>query len=407
MKNAAFDSVNFSDKLIEEYKLNANYTLAFISRIAALLMAVVMLFAYLKIFILADIIYPVMIFSIAIMMLPTLFYNVLHRNSVFLKYLFLTFLVFMCGLMYAILSYHVIIMLVFPVMVSCLYCEKRSTLYTSILCYPTIAIAHLFAFKFKFVPDEPLVTMHGVVAYGIVPRLLEFTIMVAIALSMTEKTQSLIKRLGKQNNQLYESQQAVVTSLAEMVEAQSQETGQHVKRVCEYTKILCRALGMSDYDVWLVGTAAMMHDIGKIMIPPEILEKPGKLTKEEFDIVKQHVVYGKKMLENAEGELLRISAKIAYEHHEKYDGTGYLGIVGEDIDLYARCVAIADVFDALVSWRPYKKPWDVIDAKNEILAQRGKHFDPHLVDLFEEHFDEFLNVFHTYPDAAKELPSAQ
>lgn len=406
MNRTTVEYKNFSDELISEYKMNANYTLAFISRIAALLMSVVMLFAHLRIFILADIIYPVMIFSIAIMMLPTLFYNVLHRNSVFLKYLFLTFLVLMCGIMYAILSYHVIIMLVFPVMVSCLYCEKTSTLYTSIICYPTIAIAHLFAFKFKFVPDEPLVTLHGVVAYGIVPRLLEFTIMVAIALSMTDKTQRLIERLGKQNDELYESQQAVVTSFAEMVEAQSQETGQHVKRVCEYTKVLCKAMGMNDHDVWIVGTAAMMHDIGKIMIPTEIIEKPGKLTKEEFEIIKQHVVYGKKMLQNADGELLRISANIAYQHHEKYDGTGYLGIAGENIDLYARCVAIADVFDALVSWRPYKKPWDVMDAKAEILSQRGKHFDPHLVDLFEEHFDEFLEVFRQYPDAVKEVANA-
>lgn len=393
--------MNFSKTLIKSYKKNANYSLALVSRIAAVLMAIVMLFAYLKIFKLAEFIYPVMIISIAIMMLPTIFYNVLHKDNTFLKYCFLTMLVFMSGLLYAILSYHVIIMLVFPVVTSCLYCEKRCTLYTAILSYPVIAVSHLLAFKFKLVPDEPLVTLHGVVAYGIVPRLLEFTIIAVIGYTVTNKTQTLIRRLAEQNDELYENQESVIDSLSEMIEAQSQETGQHVKRVCEYTKILCRALGMDENETWMVGTAAMMHDVGKIMIPSEIIEKPGKLTPEEFEIMKRHVVYGKRMLEHAKGELLHISSVIAYEHHEKYNGNGYLHMKGEEISIYARCVAIADVFDALVSWRPYKKPWPVEDAKAEILSQRGEHFDPHLVDLFEEHFDEFLEVFNKYPDAAE------
>lgn len=391
--------MDFSETLLSEYKQNANYTLAFISRIAALLMFIVMVLAYFKIFILADIIYPVITISIIIMLLPTLFYNVLHRNSVVLKYLFLTMLVFMSGLLYSILSYHVIIMLVFPVLVSCLYCEKTSVIYTSVLCYPVIIISHLLAFEFKFVPDEPLVTLHGVIAYGIVPRLLEFTIMVVISLCMTNKIQKLILRLTKQNNDLYNTQQTVISALSEMIEAQSHNTGSHVKRVCEYTKILCEALGMSEEEVWTVSTAAMMHDVGKIMISPQILEKPGKLTAEEFEEVKQHVIYGKKMLENAPGELMKISAGIAYEHHEKYNGEGYLKKKGEEISLYARCVAIADVFDALVTWRPYKKPWDVNEAKEEIISQSGKHFDPKLVTLFEENFDKFIDVFKAYPDA--------
>lgn len=393
--------MNFSDTLIKRYEKNANYSLALVSRIAAALMAVVMLFAYLDIFKLAEFIYPVMIISIIIMLLPTVFYNILHKDSMFLRYFFLTMLVFMSGLLYAILSYHVIIMLVFPTVTSCLYCDKKSTVYTSILSYPVIVLSHLLAYKLKLVPDEPLVSLHGVIAYGIVPRVLEFTIIAVIGYTVTNKTQILIHRLAKQNHELYQNQESVITSLSEMIEAQSQETGQHVKRVCEYTKILCRALDMDENKTWMVGTAAMMHDVGKIMIPKEIIEKPGKLTEEEFNIIKRHVVYGKRMLENAKGELLSISAIIAYEHHEKYNGKGYLHMKGTEISIYARCVAIADVFDALVSKRSYKKPWSVQDAKNEILSQRGEHFDPHLVDLFEEHFDEFLEVYNKYPDTPK------
>lgn len=392
------EHMDFSSKILAQYRKDANYTLAFILRIAALLMSIIMLLQYLNVFILADIIYPIISFSIFTTLLPTLFYNILHIHTEPLKYFFLTMIVFMCSLMYAILSYHVIIMLVFPILVSCLYCEKKSTIYTCIISYPAIIFAHLGASYLHLVPDEPLVELYDVIAYGITPRLIEFTIMVVISISMTDKIQKLISKLAKQNNELYENQQTVIQSLTEMVESQSQETGQHVKRVGEYTKVLCRALGMDDDEVWMVGTAAMMHDIGKMMIPSEIIEKPGKLTDEEFEIVKQHVVYGKKLLGNCKGELLKVSAQIAYEHHEKYNGKGYLGKKGNEISLYARCVAIADVFDALVSKRPYKEPWDPLVAKAEIISQRGEHFDPFLTDLFEEHFDEFLEVFNKYPD---------
>ena len=390
--------MDFSNKLIENYRRRANYTLAFILRIAALLMFIVMILAYTNVFKLSDIIYPVMTVSIVIMLSPTLFYNVLHRDTPFLRYLFLTMLVAMSGLLYAILSYHVIIMLVFPVLVSCLYCEKSSVIYTSVLSYPVMIIAHLLAFRLKFVPDEPLVTLHGVIAYGIVPRVLEFTIMAVIAFSMTGKIQNLIRQLVTQNNELYETQQNVISSLSEMIEAQSHETGSHVKRVSAYTRILCEALGMDDEETWIVSTASMMHDVGKIMVPRDILKKKGKLSEEEFNEVKKHVVYGRKMLENAPGRLMEVSSRIAYEHHERFNGDGYLHKSGEDISIYARCVAIADVFDALVSLRSYKEAWDVYDAKAEIISQSGKQFDPQLVRLFEENFDKFLEVYHMYPD---------
>ena len=134
------------------------------------------------------------------------------------------------------------------------------------------------------------------------------------------------------------------------------------------------------------------------MIPEEILEKPGKLTKEEFEIVKKHVDYGKNMLETSPGELFNISTIIAYQHHEKWDGTGYKGLKGEEISPYARCVALVDVFDALVSHRPYKKAWSCEDAYNEIVSQSGKHFDPKVVEAFINNYDKFLAILSKYPD---------
>lgn len=387
------------NRLTDEYEYNANLKMAMICRINMGIFVIVMLLNYFHIFIIDSIIYPVLLFSIGVMFLPTLFYNVFHLHSLIIRYFVLTLVVLMSGILYSFLSYHVIIMLVFPLLVSCLYCDKKSVWYTTILGIPVMIAAHLIAFHLKIVPDEPLITLHGTIFYGILPRLLEYMAIALVCLNMTEKVQNLIQALVHKNQELLAEQEEIITSLSQMVESQSQETGMHVKRVSEYTKILCRNLGYDDDTVWEVGLAAMMHDVGKIMVPHEILEKPGKLTKEEFDIIKKHTTYGKKMLENSPGELMQLSADIAYEHHERYDGTGYDGIKGENIGIFSRCVSVADVFDALVSWRPYKDPWTPQEARNEILAQSGRQFDPLVVEVFDKHFDEFLEIFEKYPDS--------
>ena len=212
--------------------------------------------------------------------------------------------------------------------------------------------------------------------------------------------QRLIANLVEKNRELYEEQQAVIYSLSELVETQSQETGQHVKRVAAYTKILCQALGMSEEETWKVSVASMMHDVGKIRVPKEILHKPSRLTEEEFSEVKKHVDYGYQLLCNSPREIMQIAAHIAHEHHEHFDGIGYQNnLKSEEISLYARCVAIADVFDALVSQRCYKSAWEPERARAEIVSQAGRQFDPKLVELFDTHFDEFLDVMKCFPDA--------
>lgn len=388
----------FSKLLIQDYQKKANLTMALICRILTALMAVTIVLNLLGVFKIENDIYPTIIVSIVILLVPTLLYNVLHLNYLYVRYLVLTLIVLMSGILYAILSYHVIIMLVFPVVISCLYCDTKSVMYASVLSIPVMIVSHLIAFQLKIVPDEPLVTLKGVWLYGILPRVIEFAAVAIICITTARKIQKLINRLAEKNDELYQEQETLVTSLAEMIEAQSQETGKHVKRVSEYTRILCEALGMSDEEVWEVSSAAALHDVGKIMVPQDIINKPGKLTDEEFAVIKTHVQYGKKLLEKCQGELMQISADIAYHHHERYDGTGYMGVKGEDINLYARCVSVADVFDALVSRRPYKKAWAPEDARAEILSQRGRQFDPHIVDLFEANYDKFLTILEKYPD---------
>ena len=306
-----------------DFEKDSDRRISAICRALTVLTIVVILLNMLHVFKISTALYPTLIVSAVILLLPTLLYDILDLRTKFIRYLVLTLLVFMSGLMYSILSYHVIIMLILPVVVSCLYCERAYVIYTTVFSVPAMVVSHLIAFMLKIVPDEPLVTLRGVLLYGIVPRVIELVAISVICISITGKLQRLIAALVKKNNELYEEQQVMVGSLSELVESQSHETGQHVKRVAAYTEILCRAMGLSEEETWKISVASMMHDVGKICVPREILHKPGKLTEDEFSEIKKHVDYGYKLLENSPGEIMQIAAGIAKQHHERFDGKGY------------------------------------------------------------------------------------
>ena len=392
---------NFANNLIKDFEKDSDSRMSSICRILTGLILFAILLNVLHVFKITTELYPTLIISAIILLLPTLFFDILKWKTKTVRYIVLTLLVFMSGLMYAILSYHVILMFALPVVASCLYCERSNVIYTTALSIPVMVISHLIAFNLKIVPDEPLVTLRGVVFYGIVPRVIELVAVSLICIAITGKFQRLIKDLVKKNNELYEEQQIIVESLSELVESQSHETGNHVKRVAAYTEILCRAMGLSEEETWKISVASMMHDVGKIAVPRETLHKPGRLTEDEFAEIKKHVDYGHKLLEHSSGEVMRLAADIAWHHHERFDGKGYQNnLEGEQIGIYARCVAVADVFDALVSKRCYKSSWTPEQAREEIISQAGRQFDPQITKLFDEHFDEFLKVMEEYPDVS-------
>jgi HD-GYP domain-containing protein (c-di-GMP phosphodiesterase class II) len=195
------------------------------------------------------------------------------------------------------------------------------------------------------------------------------------------------------------AQESVIVSFVEILESKSGETGNHVKRVSEYSRILAADLGFAEHEVENIRVASMMHDIGKLMISNEILEKKGKLTPEEQGIMRQHVLYGEMMLKNASGEIMRYARLIASQHHEYWNGSGYpRRLSGGQINLVSRIVAIADVFDALVSRRSYKDSWNPEDAKSEIIRRRGIQFAPECVDSFVRSYGRILTVMNEYPD---------
>jgi hypothetical protein len=173
--------------------------------------------------------------------------------------------------------------------------------------------------------------------------------------------------------------------LAEAAEYRDDNTHEHTQRVGHLAALLARRIGLGDRMVWLVREAAPLHDLGKIAIPDSILLKPGKLSDEEFEVVKTHALLGARVLAGGESELLEVAERIVRHHHERWDGSGYPdGLAGEDIPAAARITHVADVFDVLVHERPYKDSWSVDEAAAEIRAGAGTDFDPDVVQAFED-----------------------
>ncbi len=203
------------------------------------------------------------------------------------------------------------------------------------------------------------------------------------------------------HNELQHTQEDIIFRMGEIGETRSKETGYHVRRVAKYSAILAKHYGLSEEEVIRLTQASPMHDIGKVAVPDNILNKAGKLTSEEWSVMKTHTQIGYDLFKNSDKKLLQAAATIAYEHHEKYDGSGYpKGLKGDEIHIYGRITALADVFDALGTKRVYKDAWSDEKIFKLFKEERGKHFDPKLVDIFFEHLDEFLAVRDFYNDAS-------
>ncbi len=198
-------------------------------------------------------------------------------------------------------------------------------------------------------------------------------------------------------------QEEMIVSFAEITENKSGQTGQHIRRVSEYSKVIARSMGLSEEEQEDIRLASTMHDIGKLMIPSEILDKPGKLTDEEYAVMKTHTTWGGRLLDKVEGDVMGLARDIALEHHERADGKGYPeGKTKDEISLAGRIVAVADVYDALTSRRSYKNAWDEKDAKAEILKGRGTQFDADVVDAFCDSYADILQIREQYADERKQ-----
>lgn len=225
-------------------------------------------------------------------------------------------------------------------------------------------------------------------------------------LMLADQTHSLENLVEKKTEKILQLQEAVLSSVAELVEFRDNNTGGHIDRTQSYLRLLIDKMiqldlyteAVANWDLKIMVQSAQLHDVGKISIPDSILNKPGKLTADEFEIIKEHALLGKQAIERIQrsvddNDFLQQAELMAYTHHERWDGTGYpQGLKGEDIPIHGRLMAIVDVYDALISERPYKKALSHEEAVKIISEGKGTQFDPVLVDLFIEIENEFRKV---------------
>ena len=199
-------------------------------------------------------------------------------------------------------------------------------------------------------------------------------------------------------------QEEMIVSFAEITENKSTQTGNHVKRVSEYSRIIAEQMGLPESECERIRLASTMHDLGKLLIPVEILEKPGRLTDEEFATIKKHSSYGGELLDQVEGDIMQLARQIALDHHERPDGRGYPSSkTCDEISIEGRIVAVADVYDALTSKRSYKEAWKPEIAYDEIVKNSGTQFDSRVVDAFKAAYPKIEETRVLYADGIKAL----
>lgn len=219
-------------------------------------------------------------------------------------------------------------------------------------------------------------------------------------LALRRSYKHLTDEIRKATAEIVAREQETIFCLSRAAEYRDPETGAHIQRMAHYSRHIARGLGLPEAQQQLLLEAAPMHDIGKVGTPDMILLKPGKLTDEEYVVMKQHAEIGYEVLSSSSSPLLQVAAEIAYTHHEKFDGSGYpRGLRGEEIPLFGRIVAVADVFDALTSERPYKQAWEIERARQFLRDGAGTHFDPVCVEAFMVDWDNVLAIKSRFVDA--------
>jgi response regulator RpfG family c-di-GMP phosphodiesterase len=220
---------------------------------------------------------------------------------------------------------------------------------------------------------------------------------------LADRAAHLANEVAERTREIRDRERELIYRISRAAEFRDPETGAHIQRMAHYSEIIARGLDLDAATCNLILRAAPMHDVGKIGIRDHILLKPGRLTPQEFEIMKQHATLGYELLKDSGSEILQAGAEIALAHHEKYDGSGYpRGLKGSAIPLFGRIVAVADVFDALTSERPYKKAWSLDDAMRFLEDGRGSHFDPLCVEAFLAGWEDVLEVRQRFRD--EEVP---
>ena len=385
--------------------MNENYIK--INQISAICMrvsAIVLLIAFGYCYFVTDLDITLMIIffatAIFVALIPTLIINVFKFDkSPLTKHIVILCICIICTIMMTLLSSYSFPIMLFPILMASLYYNQTLVLLASLLVSAGILVSNVLSIQFKdmFIGNQFDDLYDALLGY-VIPHIVVVFFMSIVAYFIVQRNSMMINTAVETAVTMENNQKGLIYSFAEISESKSKFTGEHIKRVAEYMRVLGKASGFDDDYLEKLCTASMMHDIGKLMISEEILDKPDKLTDEEYQIMKNHVLYGEALLEKCPGEMMHLACILAKEHHERWDGTGYLGMKGEEIAYISRLMAVCDVFDALTSDRYYKKGWSLEDTFDEIIRLSGKSFDPKVVKLFIEHFDEFKAIHNKIPD---------
>ncbi|MEW6678022.1 MAG: HD domain-containing phosphohydrolase [Pseudomonadota bacterium] len=217
--------------------------------------------------------------------------------------------------------------------------------------------------------------------------------------ALEDRAAWLAEKVAEATEVILDREREMIVRLSRAAEFRDPETGAHIQRMSNYSRLIAEQMGLSDTEQEVILRAAPMHDVGKIAIPDHILLKPGRLDPDELVIMRTHAERGYEILRGSKSDLLDIAALIAWTHHEKWDGTGYpRGLKGEEIHLYGRIVAVADVFDALTTERPYKQAWEIERACAFLQEQTGTHFDPRCIEAFMTRLDDALIIRDRFQD---------
>ena len=341
----------------------------------------------------------VFVASIVLLFIPTVLVNILHMEHQWIKYYVIMCCISVVFLLGTFISYDYIVLMIFSLLIDTVNCDKKLIVICSFIdCACVFLIMFVRYMLYNGEISNKYDNLMDAIIYGGFLKVVFILLTTLFAYYIVERNMVMLDKTIDANNDLEHSQEELIFAFAELSESKSKMTGEHIRRVAEYMKVLGKASGFTTDYVEKLAVAAMMHDIGKLMIPEEILDKPDRLTDEEFAIMKSHVLYGEALLAKCPGEIMQIAKTIALQHHERWDGSGYLGMKGEEIAYISRLMAVCDVFDALTSERYYKGSWSLEDTYNEIVKNSGKQFDPDVVKLFEENFEEFITILKSIPD---------
>ena len=338
-----------------------------------------------------------------LLLIPTIFINCFNIEKNYIMYMVIICTSLVSAVLCSFLSYYASAIVLFPLLIASLYYNRVLVLFTTLINTALMLGSSILNMYIGLIPNDPLAqSFEAALFYNFIPKELVIIFMSFIAYFIVDRNNEMMADIFIYSQQLKISQEEIILSFSNICESKSKSTGEHVRRVSKYMRVLCEASGFDEDYTDMVCTASMMHDIGKLMIPEEILNKPGKLTDEEYAIVKNHVLYGEALLHNATGEIMEVARTIALQHHERWDGKGYLGMKGEEIAYVSRLMALADVFDALSASRCYKEGWTLAQTYNEIALGSGTQFDPQVVELFKDNYDKFVEIFKSIPDVLPE-----